>query len=75
MEPKEFSQLQRIARKRGASVSDLMREAARAQYLVEVDRSRRFRAAQSFLSLPEVALPDWGVVKQELEDRYGKDVS
>jgi hypothetical protein len=75
MEPREFDLLERVARKRGSSVSDLMREAARAQFLVDVDRSRRSRAAQDFLGLPDAALPDWGVVKRELEERYGEDVS
>ncbi len=75
MEPKEFNQLERVARKRGSSVSDLMREAVRAQYLVDVDRSRRFGATQSFLSLPDSVLLDWGVVKKELEDRHDKNVS
>ena len=75
MEPKEFSQLERVARKRGSSVSDLMREAARAQYLVDIVRSRRSGATQSFLSLPDSPLPDWRVVKKELEDRHDKSVS
>ena len=74
MEPREFNLLERVARKRGSSVSDLMREAARAQYLVDVDRTRRTRAAQSFLSLPDVTLPDWNAVKNELADRHDKIV-
>jgi hypothetical protein len=75
MEPREFNQLERVARKRGSSVSDLMREAARAQYLVAIDRSRRAGATQSFLNLPDSGLPDWGIVKKELEDRHDKNVS
>jgi hypothetical protein len=75
MEPREFNQLERVARKRGSSVSDLMREAARAQYLVDTDRSRRVGATQNFLNLPDSALPDWGIVKKELEDRHDKNVS
>jgi uncharacterized protein (DUF1778 family) len=75
MEPREFDLLERAARKRGSSVSDLMREAARAQFLVDVDRARRSRAAQSFLKLPDAFLPDWELVKRELEERYGKGVS
>lgn len=74
MEPREFNLLERVARKRGSSVSDLMREAARAQYLVDVDRTRRTRAAQIFLSLPDVTLPDWNAVKNELADRHDKIV-
>jgi len=75
MEPKEFNQLERLARKRGSSVSDLLREAARAQYLVDVDRSRRSRAAQNFLSLPDVSLADWKAIKAELAGRHDKTVS
>ncbi len=75
MEPKEFDLLERLARKRGSSVSDLMREAAQAQYLVDVDPSRRSRATQNFLELPDSALPDWEVVKKDLDDRYDKSVS
>ena len=74
MEPREFNLLERVARKRGSSVSDLMREAARAQYLVDVDRTRRTRAAQHFLSLPDVTLPDWKAIKSELADRHDKIV-
>jgi hypothetical protein len=74
MEPKEFDQLERVARKRGSSVSDLMREAARAQYLVDFDRSRRSRAAQNFLGLPDVTLPDWKAIKNELADRHDETV-
>jgi len=33
MEPLEFAALERLARSRGASVADLIRDAARAQYL------------------------------------------
>jgi hypothetical protein len=74
MEPSEFDLLERLARKRGSSVSDLIREAARAQYLLDVDRSRRTRAADKFLSLPDAALPDWNAVKNELADRHDKIV-
>jgi hypothetical protein len=75
MEPAEFSLLERLARQRGTSISDLMREAARAQFLVEGDRLRRTRAAQSYLSLPDSDLSDWQSVKMELEERRGKFVS
>ena len=75
MEPKEFDLLERAARKRGSSVSDLMREAARAQFLVTDDGSRGARAVKSFLSLPDAPLPDWGSVKSELEERRGKTIS
>jgi hypothetical protein len=75
MEPHEFDLLERVARKRGSSMSDLMREAVRAQFLVDVDRSRRSKAAQSFLDLPDAPLANWPAVKDEIEERHGKDVS
>ncbi len=70
VEPKEFERLERVARKRGSSVADLMREAGRAQDLVDTGRTRRSRAAQSFLSLPHVALPDWEEFKHEFADHH-----
>jgi hypothetical protein len=71
MEPVEFAALERLARSRGTSVADLIRDAARAQYLDVADRGRRARAAERFLGLPETPLPDWRVLKQELEERRG----
>jgi hypothetical protein len=71
MEPPEFATLERVARSRGSSVGELIREAARAQYLNVPDRSRRARAAETFLSLPETPLPDLSVLKQEIEDCRG----
>jgi ribbon-helix-helix CopG family protein len=71
MEPLEFAALERLARSRGSSVADLMREAARAQYLDTADRARRALAAELFLSLPNAPLHDWGVLKQEIEERRG----
>lgn len=74
MEPKEFAALEKLARSRGSSVADMMREAARAQYLQGGDHVRRARSAQSFLSLPDTPLPDWAVLKRELEERRGSDI-
>jgi hypothetical protein len=71
MDPLEFAALERLARSRGSSVADLMREAARAQYLDIADRGRSARAAELFLSLPDAPLPDWSVLKLEIEDRRG----
>jgi hypothetical protein len=71
MEPLEFAALERLARSRGSSVADLIREAARAQYLDAADGRHRARAAALFLSLPDAPLPDWSVLKQEIEDRRG----
>jgi hypothetical protein len=75
MEPVEFAALERLARSRGSSVADLIREAARAQYLETTDRVRRSRAAELFLSLPDASLPDWSELKQEIEDRRGSALS
>jgi uncharacterized protein (DUF1778 family) len=75
MEPREFELLEREAQKRGSSVSDLMREAARAQYLVNVHQAARARATEAFLELPDAALPDWQAVKKELEERHDPSLS
>ncbi len=71
MEPEEFRVLATLARKRKASVSDLMRESARAHLLTVVDRGRRSAAADAFLSLPETRLPSWKALKKELDARRG----
>ena len=71
MDPAEFRVLEGLAHKRGSSVSDLMREAARAQLLDGVERSRRAAALRDFLGLPEVALPSWNELEQEIEGRRG----
>jgi hypothetical protein len=71
MEPLEYAALERLARSRGSSVADLMREAARAQYLDTADRGRRALAAELFLSLPDTPLPDWSILKEEIEERRG----
>ena len=70
MEPEEFDLLAEVARRRGASVSDLMREAARAQLLSGVAREARTAAARAFLSLPDAKLPPWGELKREIEGRF-----
>jgi Ribbon-helix-helix protein, copG family len=74
MEPQEFAALERLARSRGSSVADMMREAARAQYLGSANLARRARSAESFLDLPETPLPDWAILKQEIEERRGSDI-
>jgi predicted DNA-binding ribbon-helix-helix protein len=71
MEPEEFDILEELARKRKSSVADLMREAARAHLLGDVERARRATAAQNFLGLPEAPLPSWKDLKKEIEDRRG----
>lgn len=74
MEPEEFDVLERLARKCGSSVSELVREAARAQLLAGVERSQRSAAARKFLSLPDAPLPEWEALKKEIEERRGKAV-
>ena len=71
MEPAEFYAIEKLAQKRGSSVSDLMREAARAQLLPGADTSARGKAAREFLSLVQPALPSWKTLKREIEDRRG----
>lgn len=69
MEPREFSELNRIARSRHTSVADLMRDAAHIQYLATGGTGRRSAAAQRFLKLPDVPLPKWKDLKREVEER------
>lgn len=71
MEPSEFKVLEGIARARGSSVGDLMREAVRIQHLLAMERERSSAAAQRFLRLPDIQLPGWGDLKSEIEDRHG----
>ena len=74
MEPGEFELLAQVARRRGSSVADLVREATRAQFLADIHGAHRSRSAQSFLDLPDASLPEWDTLKREIEGRYDKDV-
>ncbi len=71
MEPDEFRVIEKIARARHSSVSDLMREAARTQLLTVADQARRAAAARAFLDLPDAPLPAWRELKREIGDRRG----
>jgi Arc/MetJ-type ribon-helix-helix transcriptional regulator len=73
MEPGEFAELERLARRRNLSVSDVIREAARA-HLERMGTPERAAAAERFLSGGEVNLPAWKTVKEELERRHGEDI-
>lgn len=72
MEPEEFRVLEGLARKRRSSVSDIMREAVRAQVLAGAGRADRIAAAKEFLALPDAALPGWNDLKHEIEARRGR---
>ncbi len=69
MEPDEFEALETIAHDRGASVSELMREAAHAQLFAEDALPRRVQAAEDFLRLPDAPLPAWEDLEAELLNR------
>jgi hypothetical protein len=75
MEPDEFSELERMARSRGTSVGELMRQAARSQHLETAGAGRRSAAARKFLGLPDARLPEWKKLKKEIEDRRGTHLS
>jgi hypothetical protein len=75
MEPGEFDELERMAGSRGTSVGELMRQAARAQHLATVGSGRRAAAAQRFLGLPDVRLPEWKKLRKEIERRRGAHLS
>ena len=71
MDPAEFETLERIAKKRGTSVAELMREAVRTHLLAQAAAERRAEAVREFLSLPDMKLPPWKELKRELENRRG----
>lgn len=71
MDPEDFRTLEELARRRGASVGDLMREATQAQWFSQVRLARRADAARRFLGLPDASMPDWRELKTEIEDRRG----
>lgn len=71
MESQEFDALERLARKRGSSVADLIRAAVRRSYMDDAERTSRVRAAEDFLALPDVSLPEWDVLRDEIEARHG----
>ena len=75
MEPDEFEELASMARARGTSVGELMRQATRAHHLGAVGRAQRAAAAQRFLGMPDIRLPDWKKLKKEIEDRRGSHLS
>jgi hypothetical protein len=71
MESREFDALERLARKRGSSVADLIRAAVRQNYMDDAERTSRAQAAEEFLALPDVSLPEWEVLRDEIEARHG----
>ncbi len=71
MEPSEYEVLERLARKRGASVSNLMREAMREQLLLPSGAFVHQEAARQFLGLSDSPLPSWAALKSEIENRRG----
>jgi len=74
MEPLEFAALERLARSRGSSVADMMREAVRLQFSSLADQDRRAKSAQAYLNLRDTPLPAWAVLKDELESRRDADI-
>lgn len=71
MEPGEFDLLEALARKQRSSVSDLMREAARAHWLARATTAQRASAARAFLGLADTPLPEWDELEREIEARRG----
>ncbi len=71
MDTEDLALIQRLARGRGASVSDLVREAAGAQLPSQVGLAREVEAVRRFLRLPSAPLPEWSQLKAEIEERRG----
>ena len=67
MEPVEYQYLEEIAHHKGCSVAELVREAVREKYGTgSGDR----KAIVDRLTKHDVSLPDWEVLKKEIEDRH-----
>jgi Ribbon-helix-helix protein, copG family. len=71
MDPAEFETLERLAKKRGTSVAELMRQAVRSHLLDQAAVARRRAAFRRFLELPQIPLPPWKELKAEIEARRG----
>jgi hypothetical protein len=67
MEPVEYERLENIAHHKGCSVAELVREAVREKY--GIGSSDR-KAIVDRLTSHAVSLPDWEVLKSEIEDRH-----
>jgi CHAD domain-containing protein len=69
MDPDELAELKRIARRRKTSVGKLIRDAVREVYLAPDLESRR-RAVEAIAAMNIGPLPDWDVLKEELDARF-----
>lgn len=67
MDPDEYEELQRIARREGRSVADLLRTAANEKYALGREDPHAVVARIAAMNLP---VDDWDAVKADLDDRY-----
>lgn len=72
MEPKEYQQLESIARQEKVSVAELIRKAVRERYLrPEVNRAE---IIDRILSMELPITEDWEVLEREIEDAHIHDL-
>jgi len=69
MDPTELAELKKLAKRRRTSVGKLIRDAVREKYLAG-DLDKRRRAVERILAMNIGPLPDWDVLKEELDARY-----
>ena len=62
--PKIYRQLARLAKERGTSVGDLVRQAAIREYLLP-DRKTRLEAAEAIAAM-NLPVSDWPTMKREI---------
>jgi hypothetical protein len=63
-----YERLERVARRRGASVATIVREAIDAAFPDDIDD--RAEAARQLLAAEPIPVAEWDTVKGELEDFY-----
>jgi hypothetical protein len=67
MDPKEYAQLEKLARRRHVSVAELIRRAVRQRYL---GRSEDRRKAVERICGMEVHLEDWPTLESEIAEAH-----
>ncbi len=63
-----YARLERLARRRGASVATIVREAIDAAF--PDDGPNRFEAARRILDAEPIRVADWSLLKNEIEQMY-----
>lgn len=67
LEPEEYAALEDLARKRGTTLSELIREAVRDRYILL--KAEREKALEEIFRL-EIPVTDWATFEEEIEQAY-----